>query len=54
MSYVVKLFIELEAESEREAEDLVLGLDIANNDGESIPCYVEVEEVKKLNENSTV
>lgn len=44
-TYIVKTTIELEADSTVQAEDLVMGLDIVDEDGHSVPAYIEIEEV---------
>lgn len=48
-NYIVKALIEVEADSKDEAEDLVLGLDITDDLGHSLPSYVQIEEVEEVN-----
>lgn len=49
-TYVVSTVIEMEADDAEQAEELVLGLDVVDINGDTIPCYVEVTEVKELEE----
>ena len=47
-NYIVKATIELEATSEPEAEDIVLGMELVDLEGNSIENYIEIEEVKEV------
>ena len=47
-NYVVHTMIEIEAKDEAEAEELVLGLDVVDDAGNSLPAYVEIEKVVKV------
>lgn len=47
-TYVVTATIEVEAASEAEAEELVMGMSACDDEAREYPTYIEIKEVKEL------